>query len=339
MTTTPAVTAVLQDLVVDGTLTAAQAGRVAERLTAAPDAPTAPDAPDAPALDAPAEHLRTGSRLAEIAGYAGGSLLLGAVGLFLGNGWQDLSETARVMIMAGTTVLLIVAGAVIALAYGSVRALGRVHDSARRRLVSVLWTFAAGSAASAAALSMNNHQHAHELVAASGAGLVVVGLGYALVPSAVAQFGAWVASIGLVCGLITEFGDQRSTTPYAVALFTLGAIWAGLAVTNTLREKQAALALGAGLALFAGQLQVGDGSSGLGYALTAAVAVAGFAGFVLTRSWPVLGAGVLAMTLVVPEALHDWTNGSVSSAGSLLIAGLTLLGASAIGLRLRREVG
>jgi hypothetical protein len=53
----------------------------------------------------------------------------------------------------------------------------------------------------------------------------------------------------------------------------------------------------------------------------------------------VLGAGVLAMTLVVPEALHDWTDGSVSAAGSLLVAGLTLLAASAIGLRLRREAG
>jgi hypothetical protein len=339
MTTTPAVTAALQDLVVEGTLTAAQATRVAERLTDALAALASPAAPTAPAFDGPPEQSHTGSRLAEIAGYAGGSLLLGAVALFLDNGWQDLSETARVVILAGTTVLLIVAGGLIARTSGSVRALGRVHDSARRRLVSVLWTFAAGSAAGAASLSVNSHQEAHELLAASGAGLLVVGLGYALVPSAVAQFGAWAASIGLVCGLIVEFGDDQGTTPYVVALFTLGAIWAGLAVTNMLREKQTGLALGAGLALFAGQLPVGDGSSGLGYTLTAAVAVAGFAGYVLTRSWPVLAAGVLAMTLVVPEALHDWTNGSVSSAGSLLIAGLTLLAASAIGLRLRREVG
>jgi hypothetical protein len=76
----------------------------------------------------------------------------------------------------------------------------------------------------------------------------------------------------------------------------------------------------------------------LGYALTAAVAVVGFVGYLSTRSWSVLAVAVLATTLVVPEALHDWTNGSVPAAGSLLIAGLTLLGASAIGLRLRREV-
>ena len=52
-----------------------------------------------------------------------------------------------------------------------------------------------------------------------------------------------------------------------------------------------------------------------------------------------LAAGVVATTLVVPEALYDWTGGSLPAAGSLLIAGLTLLAASAIGLRLRRGVG
>jgi len=82
----------------------------------------------------------------------------------------------------------------------------------------------------------------------------------------------------------------------------------------------------------------GSGSQGLAYALTAAVAAAGYAGFVLTRGWPVLVAGVIATTLVVPEALHDWTEGSVSVAGALLMAGLTLLAASAVGLRLSKSV-
>jgi hypothetical protein len=160
-----------------------------------------------------------------------------------------------------------------------------------------------------------------------------------VVPSAVGQLGVWAGSIGLVCGLILQIGDEPGTTPYAVALLVLGALWAGLAVTHVLREAEPGLALGAGLALFAAQLPVFSYDvDELGYALTAAVAVAGFAGYLATRSWSVLAIAVVATTLVVPEALHDWTNGSVPAAGSLLIAGLTLLGASAIGLRLRREV-
>jgi hypothetical protein len=142
-----------------------------------------------------------------------------------------------------------------------------------------------------------------------------------------------------VTGLVADIGDEPSVRPYAVALLALGALWAGLAATRVLREQEPGLALGSALALVAAQLPViaGDGN-GLGYAFTAVVAVAGFAAYLSTRSWSVLAAGVAATTLVVPEALYDWTEGSVSAAGSLLIAGLTLLGASAIGLRLRREV-
>jgi hypothetical protein len=336
MNTNPAVSAVLRDLVVDGTLTAAQAAQVTDRLTGVTD--TNPS--EAHAAPGSVAHPRDRGRLAEIAGYAGGALLIGAAALFLGNGWQDLSETSRVVILTGLSVLLVVAGGLIGLGAGSVRALGRRHDSARRRLVSVLWTFAAGSAAGAAGLAVNDHGFVHSLTAASAAGLLVVSLCYATVPSAVGQLGVWAGSIGLVCGLILQIGDRPDTTPYAVALVALGALWAGLALTRVVREAEPGLALGAGLALVAAQLPViSYDFDELGYALTAAVAALGFVGYLWTRSWSVLGVAVLATTLVVPEALHDWTNGSVPASGSLLVAGLTLLGASAFGLRLRREVG
>lgn len=334
MTTAPDVTAALQGLVADGTLSPEQATAVAQRLTAAAPNAAAPNATDGRGAAAPPPRL--GGRLAEIAGYAGGALLLGAVALFLTSGWQDLSDSARVAILTGTAVLLIVAGGLIARGAGSVRDLGRDHDSARRRLVSVLWTFGAAAAAGAAGLAYDGH----ELVAAGSVGLAVVAVGYALVPGAVGQLGAWLACIGLVCGLIGDIGEVPNTTAYALLLVALGALWAGLAMTRVLGEEEPGLALGAGLALFAAQLPVFAGEvSGLGYGLTALVAVAGFAGYLSTRSWSVLGAGVLATTLVVPEALYDWTDGSVPAAGSLLVAGLTLLGASAIGLRLRRGVG
>jgi hypothetical protein len=336
MQTNPAVSGVLQDLVVDGTLTPTQAAHVTERLAGVTD-PNPPGGRPAPGSSV--AHTRDRGRLAEIAGYAGGALLLGAAALFLTSGWQDLSDTSRVMILTGMTVLLVVVGGLIGLGSGSVRALGRQHDSARRRLVSVLWTFAAGSAAGAAGLAVNDQEFAHSLIAASAAGLLVVSLCYAVVPSTVGQLGVWAGSVGLVCGLILQLGDKPSTAPYAVALLALGALWAGLAVTNVLREEEPGLALGAGLALFAAQLPVFSYDfDELGYALTAGVAVLGFVGYLSTRSWSILAVAVLATTLAVPEALHDWTNGSVPAAGSLLIAGLTLLGASAIGLRLRREV-
>ena len=322
----PAVAAALHDLVADGTLDQSQAAAVAARLAAVRHPP------GTPAGQQPAG----GGRLAEIAGYLGAALLLGAAALFLTSGWEELSETSRVVILAALAVVLLAAGGLVARSSGlPVRDLGRREDSARRRLVSVLWTAAAASGAGAAGLGAADW----EAVAAGAAGLLVAGLTYALVPSAVGQLGTWAASIVLVTGLVSEIGDIPGAPAYALSLVALGAAGAGLALADVLRPRELALATASGLALVGAQLPVfADDDQWVAYLLTAAVAVAGFAGYLSTRSWSVLGAGVLATTVVVPEALHDWTDGSVSAAGSLLVAGLTLLGASAAGLRLRQEV-
>jgi hypothetical protein len=47
--------------------------------------------------------------------------------------------------------------------------------------------------------------------------------------------------------------------------------------------------------------------------------------------------GVLGITVVVPEAVTDWTDGSLGVAGGVLVAGLALLGASLAGLRVKQE--
>lgn len=322
-----AVAAALRDLVAEGTLTEAQAARAAVLLGATRQV-SQPGTTASPAR---------GGRLAEIAGYLGGALLLGAVALFLSSGWDDLSEASRVVIPAGLAVLLLVAGGSIALSSGQpVRQLGHQVDSVRRRLVSVLWTFAAASAAGSTGLGVRVAEW--KLPAASAVGLFVAAITYALVPSVVGQLGMWVASIGLVTGLVAKIGDDPGTTPYAVALVALGGGWVAMGLARTVRNREVALATGATIALFGAQMPLGGDQQWVAYVLTAGVALAGFVGFLSARSWSVLTAGVLATTLVVPEALYDWTDGSVSAAGSLLVAGLTLLAASAAGLRLRREV-
>jgi hypothetical protein len=111
-----------------------------------------------------------------------------------------------------------------------------------------------------------------------------------------------------------------------------------MGLAGTVRDRGVAHATGAAIALFGAQLPVYSDQQWVAYVLTAGVGLAGFLGYLSTRSWSVLTAGVLATTLVVPEALYDWTDGSVSAAGSMLVAGLTLLAASAAGLRLRQEV-
>ena len=318
----PAVAAALRDLVAEGTLTQAQAVRVAVRLGT-----TGPVSQ----LGTTSGRSRSG-RLAETAGYLGGALLLGAAALFATNAWGNLTEASRVVILTGLGVLLLVAGWLVALSSGQrVHELGREDDSARRRLVSVLWIFAAASAAGAIGVG------GWGVVAASAVGLLVAVVTYALVPSVVGQLGICVGSIALVTGLVGKIGDDPGATTYGVALVALGGGWVAMGLARTVRAREVALATGAAIALFGAQQPVFSDQQWVGYLLTAGVALAGLIGYLSIRSWSVLSAGVMATTLVVPEALYDWTDGSVSAAGSLLVAGLTLLAASAAGLRLRHE--
>jgi hypothetical protein len=316
------VAAALDDLVADGTLTEEQAARVAARLRAAAPGERAESAP------------RT--RLAEVAGYLGAALLLGAAALFLGTEWDDLGENGRVAVLATVAiVLLVVGGALAATAQGSLAALRRAVDSARRRVVSATWTVAAAAAGMAAGLVADSS----EVVVGAVAAVVVAAVTYAAVPGLVGQVGLLAGTVVLVTAVVETVGDDsESAAAYALAHAGLGVAWVAAGAAGLLISREAALASGLALVLFGGQLPVlSDEAEPLGYAITAALAVGGFAGFLVLRSWSVLVAGVVATTLVVPEALYDWTDGSLSAAGSMLVAGVTLLAASAAGLRLRRE--
>ena len=76
----------------------------------------------------------------------------------------------------------------------------------------------------------------------------------------------------------------------------------------------------------------------MAYVATAVVGAVSFWVYVVTRAWPYLAAGVVGVTLAVPEALSDWFDGALGAAGVLLATGVTLLLAALAGLRLRQEV-
>jgi hypothetical protein len=69
------------------------------------------------------------------------------------------------------------------------------------------------------------------------------------------------------------------------------------------------------------------------------VAIACLALYRFERSLVLLAAGVIGVTIAVPEAVWDITNGAGGAAAILLIAGAVLLGASGAGLWLRRQGG
>ncbi len=97
-----------------------------------------------------------------------------------------------------------------------------------------------------------------------------------------------------------------------------------------------ARSLGVILTLVGAQVPAIDGTHAwLGYLLTLAVVVGGVALYLAKLAWPYLAGAVVAVTLVVPEAVSDWTDGSLGAVGGVLLAGVTLLVASFVGYRIR----
>lgn len=280
-------------------------------------------------------------RLAEVAGYVGATFVVGAAVLFLSTTWADLGATTQVVLLLASA--LVLGGVGVAAVLTTPPTAGTAEPSAvRRRLASVLLTAAAGCTAFGVGVAVAETEASAELTVllAAAAGLVVALAGYRFAPTAVGQLGAAVAAVTMLpSGLGALDSDTSSIVPLAVAILALGGLWVVAAERGWWREVDAARVVGSLLAVLAAQLPVITGDEvWVGYGLTSAVAVAGFAGYLATRAWPHLAVGVVGLTLVVPEAMHDLFGQSLGAAGVLLVAGVTLLGAALLGLRLRQEV-
>lgn len=278
-------------------------------------------------------------RFAELAGYVGGALVVSAAALFFADQWPDLSAGARVGLLFGVAVLLAAAGAALAVTGGGFAALREGDQPVRRRLTGVL--LAGGTVAAAGAVGVQVDGAlavpTSEPVMAGALTLVVLGIAtYSLVPTVLGQaVVAWGVVMGVPAAL-DLFGDGGGVT-YGLAILACGVLWLLLAERGVWRERESARAIGALLAVVGGQIPVGSEHSWVGYLATLLVSAAGFAVYVGRRAWPYLTAGVVGLTLAVPEALLDWTEGSLGPAGVLLVAGVSLLCASLLGLRLRRS--
>jgi hypothetical protein len=280
-------------------------------------------------------------RMAEIAGYVGAAFVVGAAILFLSTTWAELSLGEQVGLLLGSAAVLAVAGAGF-VANGGGRALvAAPQEAVKRRLSSVLLTAAAGCTAFAVGLLLTDALANEELAVMLAAltGLAVVLVGYLVAPTTVGQLGAAVAAFAMIpSGLGSLHTDSTSAVPFGLLVLGLGAAWLVAAERGWWHEQLPARMIGCVLALLGAQIPVFDDLSWVGYVLTALVAAAAFATYVVRRAWPYLATGVVALTLAVPEALDDWFGGSLGAAGILLATGVTLLVAALAGLRLRQEV-
>jgi hypothetical protein len=281
-------------------------------------------------------------RFAELAGYVGAAFIVSAAAILVFSQWDDLSRSQQVMLLGGISVLL--TGSALALGFvtpGGMAEVRRGDEPVRRRLMGVLLTGAASSAASAVGLWMDHAVPNHETqVALAGfATLAVLSLlAYVVAPTLVGQLTVAFGVVALVSVLVDELrGDSVAA---GVSILGVGVLWLLATERRLWREVASARVIGCGLAVVGAQIPVFDfdETRWVAYLATALVAAAAFAVYVARPAWPYLAAGVIAVTLVVPEALIDWTDNALGPAGGLLAVGVTLLVTSLLGFRLRRGI-
>lgn len=301
--------AALVRLVDDGVLTAEQGDAVRAALTVEEGVPR---------------------RVAEVLGYLGGGLVLAGAALLIGTSWEELTRPARIVVLLVSATVLMGAGVLIA---GGPRGLRAAKASARTRVAGVLFGLTAVVGGFAAATIAGSH----EGLWATSTMLVLAAFGYLALPSLACLAVAAVGCVAVAWQVVVEVFDADA--PWlAGVLIVVGVLWGVLTVAGVIRPAWAGFTAAAGIALIGGQVPLGSSEwTPWGYLLTAGVALAGFAAYRLHRSPVLLAAGVVGFTLAVPEAIWDWTGGSVGGAAIVLIAGAVLLALGGLSLRLRHE--
>lgn len=286
-------------------------------------------------------------RLAELAGYVGGALVIAAGALFVSTEWMDLSVGQQVGLLAGIAALLFAAGVGVGVTGGGFAALRSDAQPVRRRLAGVLFT--AGAVASAAAVIVwlvevleergTEVEQGHLIGLGGSLTLVVLAtVGYLMAHSLLGQAAIAVGAAYAIPFTLDSIGDVDEVA-LGMVFLAVGLVWLALAEREVWHEVLGARVIGSLFVLVGAQIPaLGSDHEWVGYLATIVVAAVGFWLYVARRAWPYLALGVAGVTLAVPEALLDWTEGSLGTAGVLLVAGVTLLGASLLGLRLRREV-
>lgn len=286
---------------------------------------------------------RARAKLGETAGYVGAALVVAAGALFITEQWSNLTQGERVAWIGGMSILLGAVGLVTSFVGTGFVGMREEAGAVRRRLAGTIFVGMAATAGVAAGLQTDRMTTGNEtwpMAAAFGTVAVFGALGYWVAPTAVGQIPIAVGTFGVIPALLEVFvsGDQSFVTALALLEIALAVLWWGATESDLVKPREVGLLATFVIAMFGAQMPVMNQEAvNLGYLLTALVAVAAFGGYILRPAWPYLGAGVVAVTIVVPEAINDWTEGSIGPAGAVLLAGVALLAASLASFRLHSE--
>jgi hypothetical protein len=276
------------------------------------------------------EGFTRSSMLSEVGGYIGAAFVVAAATALVAPNWEDFSAPVRVAILAGPAILLLVCGLLLARTTpGGWSFHPGDQAGPRRRLIGVLTLAAGGLLAGVAAVVTGQH-------AARGVPLTLLavwGIGYLLCRGAVLQLATASALLWSILAVVNPSSDHELRVAGA-ALVLAGAGWAIMTVFGLLDERDLGIALAGAMAFIGAQLIVSAGPAALGYLLLILLAGLGLAGYLRSRQLSALGVGTVSLAVVVPQAVIDYTEGSFGAAGALLLCGLSIVAASALGMRL-----
>jgi hypothetical protein len=352
-----ALSAALTRLVTDGVLTTRQAKAVTREVRAQLRAREASTTGGAPAggtpagaapvgrslTDADAERSPLTLLLAEIGGYVGGMFVLGAAAILLGDNWHGLTTTVRFAVLAAPALIMIAAAVTTARSTPGGWAPHPIGEppsgvAPRRRLFALSTTVAAVLAGGAGAVLVDARGASGDWAAFafSWIALAVAGVAYAFCRSELLHtaLGLGVAASAVASLRVTGWYGERSTGWTFVAL---GAAWGAATLRGVLAERGLGFGWGGVLVFVGAELLVTADPKVLGYLVLTLLMATGLAGFARGRSLTLLVIGVATLAVLVPQAVIDATNGALGASGALLMVGLSIVGASALGFRLHRS--
>jgi len=302
----PALSALLQEWVAAGLISADQASAIREH-----QGRHRPEAPEASAgrsgggrTAAPA-----GSLVVEALGYLGGIIMVVGAVILVTLYWQDLPTAVRLLLVGATAVALVAAGFAVPTRLGA----------AALRLRSVLWALAvAATITFMAVLSTDVLDRQDE------SQLVVIGPCTALVAGALWWWRrTWLQQVALMvplvltaAGLAYEVGGL-DTSWYGGFSFILAVGWSALAYTGRLEPRVSGVAIGGLVATFSA-LTI-DTDLGVGLALATAATLVAVA--LWERSLPWLAVAAVSVLESAPRAAVQWFPGRLSASITLILTG------------------
>jgi hypothetical protein len=291
----------------------------------------------APSPQAALPEARRIPALAEVLGYAGGSLALGALVALTATYWGRIGTPGR----------LALSGAVAAICLASGWWLSSNVAPRAKRLGSFVLFIGVAVAGCFVGFAVAGSTTGVEapLAAAAGAAFICGLAVWWKHRTSLQLIAVTVALVVFVpaAGFMWSYDSHLGASIWGCGYLILGALWCVLAQIGRLMPTETAWALGS-LALLSGPqvlaLQNHDWAedSGAYLLLGGAVSLALLAVAVRLGRWPPLALGAAGIVVFTPQILYRWFGDAMGVPIVLLIAGLLLLAMSAVVIRLRTRL-